>query len=83
MWSGLRLRANNFMNIKQRITRAIEQFNQDMNNQVNLYSASARDDLAEMIYDAIMKQIDFNDNEGTYNQQQMYLFTNKEQSEHK
>ena len=71
------------MNIKQRITRAIEQFNQDMNNQVNLYSASARDDLAEMIYDAIMKQIDFNDNEGTYNQQQMYLFTNKEQSEHK
>lgn len=71
------------MNTKQRITRAIEQFNQDMNGQVNLHSASARDDLAEMIYDAIMKQIDFNDNEGTYNQQQMYLFTNKEQSEHK
>ena len=83
MWSGLRLRANNFMNTKQRITRAIEQFNQDMNGQANLHSASARDDLAEMIYDAIMKQIDFNDNEGTYNQQQMYLFTNKEQSEHK
>lgn len=71
------------MNTRQRITLAIERFNQHADGQANLSSEAARSDLTDLIYDAIMKQQDFDTESSTHNEQQMYLFTNKEHSEHK
>lgn len=50
------------------------------NHQVNLSSEAARIDLSEMIYNAVMKQDQV---DGTYNDQQMHLFTNIDDQEHK
>lgn len=68
------------MNTRDRIKQAIDKYNDSFNGQVNLGSAHARADLAELIYLAVMKQTT---DTSTHNEQQLYLFTNKEQSEHK
>ena len=66
------------MNKKQIIKSTIEKFNSRYNNQVNLSSDAAVEELARLIDDAMTNPV-----EGTYNEQQMYLFTNIEQEEHK
>lgn len=66
------------MDTKQIIKSTIDKFNSRYNNQVNLGSAAAVEELARLIDDAITNPV-----EGTYNEQQMYLFTNIEQEEHK
>ena len=66
------------MDTKQIIKSTIDKFNSRYNNQVNLSSAAAIEELARLIDDAITNPV-----EGTYNEQQMYLFTNIEQEEHK
>ena len=68
------------MNTQQRILQAITNFDQMYNHQVNLSSEAARIDLSEMIYNAVMKQ---DQADGTYNDQQMHLFTNIDDQEHK
>lgn len=66
------------MDTKQIIKSTIDKFNSRYNNQVNLSSDAAVEELARLIDDAITNPV-----EGTYNEQQMYLFTNIEQEEHK
>lgn len=66
------------MDTKQIIKSTIEKFNSRYSNQVNLSSDAAVEELARLIDDAIT-----NPAQGTYNEQQMYLFTNIEQEEHK
>ena len=66
------------MDTKQIIKSTIDKFNSRYNNQVNLSSAAAVEELARLIDDAITNPV-----EGTYNEQQIYLFTNIEQEEHK
>ena len=66
------------MNTKQIIKSTIDEFNSRYNNQVNLSSDAAVEELTRLIVDAIANPV-----EGTYNEQQMHLFTNIEQEEHK
>lgn len=66
------------MNTRDRIITAIKKFNEQYNNQVNLASEGAILELAELVHDAVLKQ-----NSETYNEQQMYLFTNNDTQEHK
>ena len=66
------------MNTKQIIKSTIDEFNSRYNNQVNLSSDAAVEELTRLIVDAIDNPM-----EGTYNEQQMHLFTNIEQEEHK
>ena len=68
--------SNTFTRIKQ----AIDKFNDDCNGQANLSSTYARTDLAESIYNAVMKQTASSE---TTNQQQVIVFSNIEDSEHK
>jgi hypothetical protein len=63
------------MNTLNRIKHAINKFNVDCNNQANLASPHARADLAEVIYDAILKQE--TTESSTVNDQRTFNFTNK------
>ena len=63
-----------------RIKHTIDKFNEDCNGQANLGSPYLRADLAEAIYNAVMKQS--NETE-TYNQQELKVFSNIDDSEHK
>jgi hypothetical protein len=69
------------MSILNRIKEAIDKFNVDCNNQSNLSSPYARADLAELIYNAILKQ----DKTGssTVNDQQTFTFSNNPPSKPK
>lgn len=67
-------------NTYNRIKQAIDKFNDDCNGQANLSSPHARDDLASLLYDAVMKQ---NDTSATYNDQQLDIFTNNDDVKHK
>jgi hypothetical protein len=64
------------MNTQQRITQAIINF-VDRYPQPNLESQAAQDTLSQMVYQAVMKQSDWC---GTYNDQQMELFSNNDHS---
>lgn len=66
--------------IQHKILAIIKQFNENYNDQVNLSSESAQQDLAEMITSEI--QNDTNVLE-TYNKDQLEFFTNLEQDLHK
>ena len=68
------------MSTFNRIKQVIDKFNEDCNGQVNLGSPYIRTDLAEAIYNAVMKQS--NETE-TYNQQELKIFSNIDDSEHK
>ena len=68
------------MSTLNRIKRTIDKFNEDCNGQANLGSSHLRADLAEAIYNAVMKQS--NETE-TYNQQELKIFSNIDDSEHK
>lgn len=66
------------MNTQDRILTAINKFNDDNDGQVNLGSTYAREDLAELIYNAVMKQMNDQTVSETYNTQEMFNFTNKD-----
>jgi len=66
------------MNTRERIIKAIKKFNVQNNNQVNLASEAAVLELAELVHGAVLKQ-----SPETYNEQQLYLFTNNATDEHK
>lgn len=68
------------MNTHNRILSAIDKFNNDCGGQANLASQHAREDLADAIYNAVMKQTASSE---TTNQQQVIIFSNIEDSEHK
>ena len=67
-------------NTYNRIKAAINKFNDDCDGQANLSSPHARADLADIIYHAVMKQIDHT---STHNDQQLEIFTNKDDLTHK
>lgn len=67
-------------NTYNRIISAINKFNDDCNGQANLGSPYARADLADIIYHAVMKQ---SDHTSTNNDQQLEIFTNKDDLTHK
>jgi hypothetical protein len=69
------------MNTKDRIHQAIVRFNDRYNNQVNLSSEAAIQELTAVIYDAVLKIGDYST--GTFNEQQMYLFKNNDKEEPK
>jgi hypothetical protein len=62
------------------IKQTIDKFNDSHNNQVNLASPAARADLTTLIHNAIVKEMQSTETENT---QQMYLFSNIEDCEHK
>lgn len=68
------------MSTFNRIKQTIDKFNEDCDGQVNLGSPHLRVDLAEAIYNAVMKQS--NETE-THNQQELKIFSNIDDSEHK
>ena len=70
------------MNTRDRIIKAIKHFNAMYDNQVNLSSEAAIEGLAELVHNAVLKQMHF-DNTGTYNDQQLELFSNNDPLEHK
>ena len=63
-----------------RIKQTIDKYNDDCDGQANLASPFARTDLAELIYNAVMKQ---SPNSSTFNTQDTFSFTNKPDPEHK
>jgi hypothetical protein len=63
-----------------KIKHVIDQFNDNHNGQVNLASDSARGTLARMIHNAL--NVD-SDRSETYNEQQLYLFSNFPEDLHK
>ena len=68
------------MDTYSRIKTAINKFNDDCNGQANLSSPHARADLTDMIYQAVMKQVDHT---STSNDQSYITFTNSDDVEHK
>ena len=68
------------MSTFNRIKQTIDKFNEDCDGQVNLGSPHLRVDLAEAIYNAVMKQS--NETE-THNQQELKIFSNIDDSKHK
>lgn len=68
------------MNTRDRIYQAIVKFNDRYNNQVNLASDAAVEELTKLVYDAVLK---IGDHTSTYNEQQLYLFKNIDQEEPK
>ena len=68
------------MNAFDRIKTAIDKYNEDCNGQSNLASPYARADLAELIYNAVMKQTSSSE---THNLQQVITFSNIDSTEHK
>ncbi len=70
------------MKTRERILLAIKKFNDQYNGQVNLDSEAAQTDLAGYVYDAVLKQLDL-DEPGTFNKQQMELFSYNPPGEHK
>lgn len=69
------------MNTQERIIVAIQRFNDACDGQVNLNSAAAREDLAALVYDAVLKINGFQ--AGTYNDQQLEIFEKNDADEHK
>lgn len=63
-----------------RIKTVINKFNDDCAGQANLASPHARTDLAELIYNAVMKQ---NLPNSTINTQSVFRFSNNTDTEHK
>ena len=69
------------MSTFNRIKMAIDKFNDGCNGQANLGSPHARADLAELIYNSVMKQSE--SDTMTLNDQQTFIFTNKTDSKPK
>ena len=70
------------MNTFNRIIAAISKYNDKHDGQVNLASPYARADLAELIYDAVMKQ-NLSGESYTINNQETFNFSNKDTDEPK
>lgn len=68
------------MDTYNKIVATISKYNNDHDGQVNLGSPHARADLAELIYNTIMKQTNVT---STYNSQSTFKFSNKDDVEHK
>lgn len=66
------------MNTHSRILAAIAKFNNDCGGQANLGSIHAQEDLATMVYNAVMKQTDEQSTTATYNIQETFNFSNKD-----
>ena len=66
------------MNTKERILHAIQEF-VARNPQTNLDSITSQENIAEIVYLAVMKR----PYEGTYNEQQLEIFTNLDACEDK
>ena len=64
----------------QRIIQAIKHFNAKYDNQVNLSSDAAVEQLAQLIHDTIDNE---HSNTGTYNEQQLELFSYNDSMKHK
>ena len=68
------------MDTLDKIRHVIDQYNDNNSGQVNLGSNYARDTLARLIHDALsVDEIQ----PGTYNEQQLYLFSNFPEDLHK
>lgn len=68
------------MDTLDKIRHVIDQYNDNNSGQVNLGSNCARDTLARLIHDALsVDEIQ----PGTYNEQQLYLFSNFPEDLHK
>ena len=76
------------MDMLNTIKSVIDKYNEDLNGQVNLASAFARVDLAERIAEKLRSSpeiptITFSDDTTTHNTQQLEIFDNKDDTEHK
>ena len=65
--------------MEQSVHNTITKFSERYNNQVNLGSDSAREELTQMICQALESQ----STPGTYNKEQLHFFSNLDSSEHK
>ena len=71
------------MDTYNRIVAAISKFNTACGGQVNLASPAARADLGELIYNSIRNHLEVENTPYTFNNQQLELFKNLDDQEHK